>query len=146
MPRIIHYGFVNKKFTKTLSDEQHQKIFDLLRKYNEDRDDIPKDLDSMYPHFKKVMWQGLSFYPKWKYWQSLGYDEENPRKIWQVIRERYRDLLKEGFNDVQIIRLLENEGWLETKNVAAYLFFTTFADLKSKIQKFLVHFYSANYV
>lgn len=100
-----------------MTDEQHQKIFDLLRHYNEDQGDIPKDLDSMYPHFRKVLWQGLSFFPKWKYWKSLGFDTENQtHKIWQIVRERYQELLKDGFNDVQIIRLLENENWLKTKN------------------------------
>ena len=81
MPRLLRFGFLDKDFTKTLTDEQHQQIFDLLHHFNEDHDDIPKDLDSMYPHFKKVMWQGLSFFPNWKYWESKGYDKENSIKI-----------------------------------------------------------------
>lgn len=111
MPRLVLFGFIQYK--GELDDSDHQRIFDLLHKYNEDWDDMPKELIwTVPPRFTKLHWGGMSFEPNFRF---VDFRKKDIKEVWDKIVDIFREHKKEGFNDIQIIRMLESKKMIKVR-------------------------------
>lgn len=109
----IRYVIYRLNKPAKFTDNDYQKIFDLLHKYNEDNGEMPRDVRlNPYKRNKKVVFSFLLFYPNQDYFE---FKDKNLAEMFEIISDKFKEYLSYGKKDVEIIRELEAIGMVETE-------------------------------